>query len=363
MILQNYFEEVLTSATNAMRNNLSMMSVPKIDEPLVSELIKQVQEIFTKEGQMLNLHGDFIVVGDLHGHIWDFVRILEHFGKPPQTNYLFLGDLIDRGNFSFETIFCIYYMKSQYPNNVYIIRGNHEFEEICSSYGFKNELNVLFPRTNIFQDFIDSFSYMPFGAILNSSYFCVHGGIGPNVKTIEDISKISLPLHHLYGGIPEEIIWSDPSDETTTFAPSPRDAGYLYGIDAVSSFLNQNHLKAIIRGHMTIQEGVKEELNGMVYTIHTASNCEKRYNCSGALEIKENLEKPIPHIFPPMERTPRRITTAPRNNLEGHKFIRKQSSLPPINPCMVPGSFTGIRMSLNKMCFPQSPTKAKVVFG
>ena len=101
MILQNYFEEVLTSATNAMRNNLSMMSVPKIDEPLVSELIKQVQEIFTKEGQMLNLHGDFIVVGDLHGHIWDFVRILEHFGKPPQTNYLFLGDLIDRGNFSF----------------------------------------------------------------------------------------------------------------------------------------------------------------------------------------------------------------------------------------------------------------------
>ena len=359
----SFFDDVMKACGNCLKSVTGLLTMPKIDSQKVTNLISQVESIFQNEGQLLHLQGNFVIVGDIHGYILDFYRIIEKFGRPPETNYLFLGDLIDKGNFGFETVFCIYYLKSQFPKNVFIIRGNHEFEEVCSTYGFKSEMNSLFPKTSLFEEFVDSFSYMPFAAVINGSYLCVHGGIGPNVKTLDDISKISLPLHHLYDGIPEEIIWSDPATNVKTFSPSPRSAGYRYGSDAVKEFLDQNNLKAIIRGHMTIMEGTKVDFDGLVYTVHTASNCEGIGNSSGALEIKEGEEKPVVHVFPPNQKIPKRLTATARATRDT-KFAQRQGSLPPVSQrLMQPGSFTGIRLSIGKISLPQSPNQGKVVFG
>ena len=363
MAQSTFFEDVIKACGNSLKSKTGLLTMPKIDYQNVTELITNVESIFQTEGQLLRLEGDFVIVGDIHGYILDFIRILEKFGRPPKTNYLFLGDLIDKGNFGFETVFCIYYLKSQFPNNVYIIRGNHEFEEVCSTYGFKSEMNSLFPQTNLFEEFVDSFSYIPFAAVINGKYLCVHGGIGPNVNTLDDISKISIPLHNLYDGIPEEIIWSDPATNVKTFSPSPRSVGYRYGSEAVQEFLQHNNLKAIIRGHMTIMEGVKVDFDGLVYTVHTASNCESIGNSSGALEIKQSENEPIVHIFPPIEKIPKRLTAVPRATRET-RFGQRQNSLPPVSQrCMQSGSFTGIRLSIGKISLPQTPNQGKVVFG
>lgn len=96
----------------------SKLVFPILPIALLSELCDFASKIFAEEPMVVNLEGDFIIVGDLHGHILDLFRILRRFGHPPKQSYIFLGDLVDRGEFSTETVVLIYLMKCLYPENI-----------------------------------------------------------------------------------------------------------------------------------------------------------------------------------------------------------------------------------------------------
>lgn len=102
----------------------------------------------------------------------------------------FLGDIVDRGEFSFETIFLILLLKYFYQDSVYIIRGNHEFESVCSQFGFKQDIEKLYPHQNIFDLFIDIFNVFPLAALLQQNILCVHGGICPELNSIHQLKSI-----------------------------------------------------------------------------------------------------------------------------------------------------------------------------
>lgn len=119
---------------------------------LLISICEKVSELFKKEPIVLNLKGDCVVVGDLHGHILDLYRIFTVFDLPPRTTYLFLGDIIDRGGFSIESITLLFVLKLLYPSNIFIIRGNHEFNTISEKEKEKELKKIDLKNLNSFVD-------------------------------------------------------------------------------------------------------------------------------------------------------------------------------------------------------------------
>lgn len=220
---------------------------------------------FYIEPNVLTLKGEFIVVGDIHGQFYDLLNIFKITKFDENTKYLFLGDIVDRGVNSVECILLLLMYKLRYPENIYIIRGNHETEESTSIYGFKMEceqkLGLIF-----YLDFCSLFEYMPLCAIINEEIFCVHGGLVPDLH-IKDLATKNRRVDNSL----QEIFWSDPSDKNG-FQNNPRGAGFLFGESEVDMFLNRNGLKKIVRSHQLVMEGYKEYYGGKLITIWSAPN-------------------------------------------------------------------------------------------
>ena len=258
--------------------------LPKVPQALLVQICQKASDIFSKENVMLELDMNVVVVGDLHGHILDLFRILKHFGLPPTSNYLFLGDLVDRGEFSIETITLIFIMKILFPQNVYIIRGNHEFSEMCNCCGFFNELYRLYGSIVLESSFLRAFSYIPLSALLWRSYLCVHGGIGPSLSTLDQLKTISRPINGFNSDILLSIMWSDPDSSVHRYKPSSRGSGYLFGIEQIAEFLKNNELRMLIRGHECMNDGVTSQLSGLCTTVFSASYyCGLAPNQAGVL--------------------------------------------------------------------------------
>ncbi|KAH0792762.1 Ser/Thr protein phosphatase [Histomonas meleagridis] len=269
------------------------LTFPLIPAIVIQNLCQRLEEIFKNEPTCLEIEcNNIIVVGDIHGHILDLFRILSKFGFPPQQKYLFLGDLVDRGPFSLETITLVSVMKYLYPNDVYILRGNHEFTEVCARSGFLDETFRMFHNKSIFDYFLDAFSYIPLAAILNHKILCAHGGIGPSLLKIEQIKSIQRPIVDFSDSVVSTLLWSDPNKYSSGFEPSHRGIGYLYGTDAMNKFLENNNLTLFIRGHECVSDGI--EFNGKGVTVFSASfYCGKTPNRSGVIKVNAEGESEV----------------------------------------------------------------------
>jgi serine/threonine-protein phosphatase 4 catalytic subunit len=231
------------------------------------------------------------ICGDIHGQFHDLIEIFQVGGECPETNYLFLGDFVDRGYNSVETWLLLLALKVRYPHRITLIRGNHESRQITQVYGFYDECLRKYGSANVWHYCTKVFDYLPLSAVIEDRVFAVHGGLSPSIDTLDQIRDIDRKQEVPHDGPMCDLMWSDP-EHVAGWGVSPRGAGYLFGCDVVAQFNELNGLSLIARSHQLVMEGYKSMFRETLVTVWSAPNyCYRCGNVASILELDENLER------------------------------------------------------------------------
>jgi len=227
-----------------------------LEEDDVKAVIYKAKEIFQKQPSLVELEAPLKVCGDIHGQYYDLLRLFEYGGFPPESNYLFLGDYVDRGQQSIETIILLFAYKIKYPENFFLLRGNHECASINKIYGFFEECKRRY-SPKLWKLFTEAFNCMPIAALIDEKIFCMHGGLSPDLKDLKLIKEISRPTDVPDNGLMCDLLWSDPDESVEGWGDNDRGVSYVFGADTVSKFLKTHDLDLICRAHQVVEDGYK----------------------------------------------------------------------------------------------------------
>ncbi|KAJ6236160.1 serine/threonine-protein phosphatase pp2a-related [Anaeramoeba flamelloides] len=278
--------------------NLDKMieKLQKCEYPTENEigvLCEKAIEVFSREKNQIEIMPPVTVCGDIHGQFYDLVELFLLGGKIPDTNYLFLGDWVDRGFFSLETLLLLVSLKVKYPTRVTMLRGNHEARSVTKIYGFYDEVLMKYKSPQVWLWCTNLFDYLPLTVLISGGIFCVHGGISPSTSTMKDIKEISRVQEVPNDGLFCDLLWSDPA-EVSDFTPSPRGAGYLFGQKTLDEFLRTNNLSLVCRAHQLCIQGYKYLFNKKILTLWSAPNYTYRAeNQAAILEIDDEQNQNI----------------------------------------------------------------------
>ncbi|CAJ0950048.1 unnamed protein product, partial [Mesorhabditis belari] len=269
----------------------TLMRCETISEAEVKGLCAKAKEILIQEGNVQIINTPVTICGDIHGQFYDLMELFRVGGKIPYTNYLFLGDFVDRGHYSVETFLLLLALKVRYPDRMMLIRGNHESRQITQVYGFYDECVRKYGNATVWKCCTDVFDCLPLSAVIDGRIFCVHGGLSPSIQTLDEIRAIERKQEVPHDGAMCDLLWSDPED-TIGWGMSPRGAGYLFGSDVAKQFCESNNVDLICRAHQLVMEGFKWHFNETVLTVWSAPNyCYRCGNVAAILELDENGNK------------------------------------------------------------------------
>jgi len=296
-----------TSSNNDLEAYISKLNQgTPLAESEVQHLCDKARETLLLESNVQSVQAPVTVVGDVHGQWHDLIEIFRIGGPVPDTNYLFLGDFVDRGYYSVETVSLVVCLKVRYPNRVHILRGNHESRQITQVYGFYDECVRKYGSPNVWKMFTDLFDYFPVGALIENSIFCPHGGLSPSLDTLDNIRELDRVQEVPHEGPMCDLLWSDP-DERTGWGISPRGAGFTFGQDVSEQFIQRNGLSFIARAHQLVMEGYNWCHEKSVVTIFSAPNyCYRCGNQASLMEVDENIDEISSPTFIQFDPAPRR---------------------------------------------------------
>ncbi|KAL8438477.1 hypothetical protein Efla_002227 [Eimeria flavescens] len=277
------------------------------------EIVRKVAEVVSNEPNLLRLNDPITVVGDIHGQYYDLLKLLDVGGDPDTTQYLFLGDYVDRGSFSVEVLLLLFAIKLTHPSRVWLLRGNHECRQMTSFFNFRDECECKYDMS-VYYAFMErkaeesAFDALPLAAVINGKFLAVHGGLSPELKVLSQIGGINRFQEPPRGGLFCDLLWADPLDESRedqgmqlvaggegAFFPNDvRGCSYFFAYTAASTFLDRNGLLSVLRAHEAQLEGYKmHQTNSKtgfptVITIFSAPNYCDVYNNKGAVLKFEN---------------------------------------------------------------------------
>ncbi|EUB62181.1 Serine/threonine-protein phosphatase PP1-gamma catalytic subunit [Echinococcus granulosus] len=225
----------------------------QLSESEIRALAFKARELFLQQPALLELEAPVKICGDVHGQYYDLLRLFEYGGFPPEANYLFLGDYVDRGKQSLETICLLLAYKIKFPENFFLLRGNHECASINRIYGFYDECKRRY-NIKLWKVFTDCFNCLPLAAIIDEKIFCCHGGLSPDLHSMDQIRRITRPTDVPDQGLLCDLLWSDPDKDVTSWGDNDRGVSYTFGADVVSKFLAKHDFDLICRAHQMLHE-------------------------------------------------------------------------------------------------------------
>ena len=237
-----------------------------IKESEVKTLCAKAREILVEESNVQHVDAPVTICGDIHGQFFDLKELFNVGGECPDTNYLFMGDFVDRGFYSVETFLLLLALKVRYPDRITLIRGNHESRQITQVYGFYDECLRKYGSVNVWRYCTEVFDYLSLSALIEEKIFCVHGGLSPSITTLDQIRTIDRKQEIPHDGSMCDLMWSDPED-IDGWGLSPRGAGYLFGGDITLQFNQTNKIDLIARAHQLVMEGYKYMFTESLVTV------------------------------------------------------------------------------------------------
>ena len=269
-----------------------LLNCEPLTEAEVKALCDKAREVLVEESNAQPVRAPVTVCGDVHGQFYDLMELFRIGGRCPETNYLFMGDYVDRGYYSLETVSLLVALKVRYRERITILRGNHESRQITQVYGFYDECLRKYGSVNVWRYCTEIFDYLSLSSIIEDKIFCVHGGLSPSINTLDQIRVIDRKQEVPHDGAMCDLMWSDPED-IDGWGLSPRGAGYLFGGDVVTQFNTTNNIDLIARAHQLVMEGYKHMFTGQtLVTVWSAPNyCYRCGNVAAILELDEQLQK------------------------------------------------------------------------
>ncbi|KAG5539610.1 hypothetical protein RHGRI_019971 [Rhododendron griersonianum] len=266
--------------------------VPKqvhLIEAEIRQLCVASKDIFLSQPNLLELEAPIKICGDIHGQFSDLLRLFEYGGYPPVANYLFLGDYVDRGKQSIETICLLLAYKIKYKENFFLLRGNHECASINRIYGFYDECKRRF-NVRLWKTFTDCFNCLPVAALIDEKILCMHGGLSPDLKNLDQISNIARPVDVPDQGLICDLLWADPDKDIEGWGENDRGVSYTFGADKVSEFLQKHDLDLICRAHQVVEDGYEFFAKRQLVTIFSAPNyCGEFDNAGAMMSVDDSL--------------------------------------------------------------------------
>ncbi|KAF2153429.1 Metallo-dependent phosphatase [Myriangium duriaei CBS 260.36] len=263
-------------------------------------IIREGTKILSEEPNLLEMDAPITVCGDVHGQYFDLMKLFEVGGDPAETRYLFLGDYVDRGYFSIECVLYLWCLKIWYPNTLWLLRGNHECRHLTDYFTFKLECKHKYSEV-VYEACMESFCALPLAAVMNKQFLCIHGGLSPELHTLEDIKSINRFREPPTHGLMCDMLWSDPLEDFGQEKTQEyfihnhvRGCSYFFSYPAACAFLEKNNLLSIIRAHEAQDAGYrmyrKTRTTGFpsVMTIFSAPNYLDVYNNKAAVLKYEN---------------------------------------------------------------------------
>ena len=260
-----------------------------LSEAEINMLCLKAREIFISQPMLLELEAPIKICGDIHGQYYDLLRMFEYGGFPPEANYLFLGDYVDRGRQSLETVCLLLAYKIKYPENFFLLRGNHESSTINRIYGFYDECKRRYSY-KLWKTFSGCFDCLPVAALIDEKILCMHGGLSPELLNIEQINKIQRPTDVPDNGLLCDLLWSDPDKDVHKWQENERGVSFVFGPEVVSEFLRKNDLDLVCRAHQVVEDGYEFFAKRQLVTIFSAPNYCGEFDNSGAMmSVDESL--------------------------------------------------------------------------
>ncbi|GJJ10650.1 3',5'-cyclic-nucleotide phosphodiesterase(PDEase) (3':5'-CNP) [Clathrus columnatus] len=259
----------------------------RLTEDQALYIIQNATAILHDEPNVLDIDAPITVCGDIHGQYYDLMKLFEVGGSPADTRYLFLGDYVDRGYFSIECVLYLWSLKIWYPKTLFLLRGNHECRHLTDYFTFKLECQHKYSE-RIYNACMDSFCALPLAAIMNKQFLCIHGGLSPELQTINDLRAIDRFREPPTHGLMCDILWADPIED---YGQEKTNELFVH-----NSFLERNNLLSVIRAHEAQDAGYrmyrKTRMTGFpsLMTIFSAPNYLDVYNNKAAvLKYESNV--------------------------------------------------------------------------
>ncbi|KAH8652519.1 calcineurin A CNA1 [Xylariales sp. PMI_506] len=297
---EQFFDDETHSKPNVAFLKQHFYREGRLTEEQALWIIKKGTEVLREEPNLLEMDAPITVCGDVHGQYYDLMKLFEVGGDPAETRYLFLGDYVDRGYFSIECVLYLWTLKIHYPKTLWLLRGNHECRHLTDYFTFKLECKHKYSEA-VYEACMESFCALPLAAVMNKQFLCIHGGLSPELHTLDDLRNIDRFREPPTQGLMCDILWADPledfgQEKTNEFFMHNhvRGCSYFFSYPAACAFLEKNNLLSIIRAHEAQDAGYrmyrKTRTTGFpsVMTIFSAPNYLDVYNNKAAVLKYEN---------------------------------------------------------------------------
>ena len=280
-------KQISQNEKNKVIKSISESNLLSLEE--LKFLCSKSLEIFMEEPVFLELNAPIVICGDTHGQFRDLLRLFDFGGSPSKKQYLFLGDYVDRGKNSIETISLLLAFKIKYPKNIYLLRGNHESEMINRTYGFYDECKRRY-NLRIWKIFSDCFNWLPISALINTRILCMHGGLSPDLHELNNLKQIVRPTEVPDKGLLCDLLWSDPEKDAEDWAPNNRGISVLFNEKLIEKALDELDIDLICRAHQVVEHGYEFFAKRRLVTVFSAPNyCGEFDNAGAFMTVNKDL--------------------------------------------------------------------------